>query len=568
MRGISFLSSLLLSISLTATAATTLKQRMLNEFESIFNSFDVGYAPKEWKKAEMGFDLYAKADEVRQKINSQDLTVPQYQRLVSDFVLSTKDYHVSIRFLSTEKASLPFSVLEAKGRFFIAYVDRKKLTKTTFPYDVGDELLLMNGRPVNDIVKELTTPLGGNRAETDRALATMYLTKRSKRFYSDIPSGPMELLIAQKKDGAKKKFQIIWDYTPEKVNFVNNGLTPKFPTLNLNPLERRSMEVDRFNDFAEVFNAAEDPTGLGNRASVLPALGEEVAFEGGAAFNAKVYKMVDGKKVGFIRIPSYSEQSPALFATLFQMMVSSLEKQTDMLVIDQMNNPGGSVFYLYQLASILADQPLKTPLHEMSLTTSDIQDTIAILDVLPRINDDDTAKAVLGQSASGYPVTYEFSKFLLGFYNFLLSEWNAGKRLTTPFYLYGVDHINPSASNYSKPILILTNALDFSGGDFFPAIMQDNGRATIMGANTAGAGGYVLQAEMPSSLGLQGFRYTASHAIRANGQPIENLGVAPDVPYSLTANDLQNEYADFTIAIKAQIYSMLRQAELKAEGNK
>ena len=42
---------------------------------------------------------------------------------------------------------------------------------------------------------------------------------------------------------------------------------------------------------------------------------------------------------------------------------------------------------------------------------------------------------------TGGAFTYEFAKFTLEFGRFLISEWNAGKTITDPYHIYGVDMI-------------------------------------------------------------------------------------------------------------------------------
>src|SRR5690606_18873159 len=130
---------------------------------------------------------------------------------------------------------------------------------------------------------------------------------------------------------------------------------------------------------------------------------------------------------------------------------------------------------------------------------------------------------------------------------------------TDPYPLYGIDVIEPHAMvRYTKPVLILTNSMDFSGGDFFPAMMQDNKRAIIFGEKTAGAGGFVVTDIFPNFLGIQDFSYTASLAERKDHRPIENLGVQPDVPYKISVNDLTRNYVEYVQAIKKELKKMER----------
>jgi C-terminal processing protease CtpA/Prc len=106
--------------------------------------------------------------------------------------------------------------------------------------------------------------------------------------------------------------------------------------------------------------------------------------------------------------------------------------------------------------------------------------------------------------------------------------------------------------------MVLINELDFSGGDFFPAIMQDNKRAVILGTRTAGAGGYVLQYQFPNLSGIYLFSLTGSLAERDGGDMIENLGVTPDVGYELTPDDLEFGYQGYKSKIVSTMEEMLK----------
>jgi hypothetical protein len=164
-------------------------------------------------------------------------------------------------------------------------------------------------------------------------------------------------------------------------------------------------------------------------------------------------------------------------------------------------------------------------------------------------------------------VNYQELLFLKAYCELILEEWNQGQTLTRPTPILGIDKINPHPRyQYTKPILILINELDFSGGDFMPAILQDNQRAILFGARTAGAGGYISVFEFPNTHGIEKCSYTASIAERSNFQKIENLGITPDIEYQVTLDDIQNGYRSYIIAVNQAIESSIQQeAEAKEE---
>jgi C-terminal processing protease CtpA/Prc len=133
---------------------------------------------------------------------------------------------------------------------------------------------------------------------------------------------------------------------------------------------------------------------------------------------------------------------------------------------------------------------------------------------------------------------------------FILSELKAGRRLTNPTYIFGVEQIKPNPTvQYTKPIIVLINELDFSAADFFAAVMQDNKRATLFGVRTSGAGGAVKSVEFPNQFGIEHLAYTWTIAMRPIGKPIENLGVQPDEQYQITADDLRTAFAGYGKAL-------------------
>jgi hypothetical protein len=570
-----------------APGDTSLADDLIGNLYVMRSVYKAEYAPADWKKKYANYDLDTEFNKALAAIQANpNLTLAQSRIILKNFIYSMKDYHTSISFVSTEAATLPISIKGTDSKFYIVYIDRTKLPESAFPYHIGDEVVSFGGKATKDAVAAVQAEVPAAIASTDKALAEMYLTRRTGARGYVVPQGPISLEILPAGAKATQTFQMIWDYTPEKVDprgALSRGPNPfpVLPALNEDVTEVAPTKTDKVKIFRPMMNVKLDdgaapvtptpnPYELGGKKTFTPTLGTQIwKSADGDVFDAYIYKEAGGKLVGYLRIPQYEVEpiaSDSATRTPYQRAVAEFardialfESTTDSMIIDQVNNPGGSVFYLYALGSMLATQPMQTALHRMSITQADVQAALVQIQQLASVKtDDDAQKLITPDQTDGFPVGYETARFTLDYDRFIVNQWNSGRKLTDAFWIGGVDQINPAETHYTKPILLLINNLDFSGGDFFPAMMQDNKRVTIMGSRTSGAGGYVNDVPVPNNVGINAFRCTESIAERVNLNPIENLGVTPDVPYVMTENDFANNYADYVKAIKAEIVSLTK----------
>jgi hypothetical protein len=554
---------------------TLTKKRVLSDLDCIHNFFEVKYAPKFWKHDFANWDLDNSIEEAKNKVESYPSpTLKECQIIVRDFFNSTRDYHVGVRFFSTESATLPFLVKGAEGRYFVCYVDRDHLNTWQFPFEEGDEILTFDKQPIHDVVQELRLQeFGNNTLETDQALAELALTHRRGDLGQFIPSGKVEITGQKRGESKKTTVALSWSYTPEKIRDLSKlGFKPELQTAlqvedgekDLSNLLAKSqffqkMMVSSLWDKSYVGGFTElNKHALGARKSFIPVLGKRIwKAPSDAFFDGYIFETASGKKIGYIRLPHYMGDEEELHE--FGLTMNLFQKKTDALVIDQINNPGGSVFYLYALAAALTDKPLYTPKHRIAMTQEEVYTAHLLMPFLEQVTNDETARLVLGETLGGYPVDYQFIVLMKKFCNFLVEQWEEGKLYSDPTFLFGVDEIRPHPRyRYTKPVLLLVNSLDFSGGDFFPAILQDNKRATVLGTRTAGAGGYVLGIEFPNHSGIKGFVMTGSLAERIDKRPIENLGIRPDIQYDLTVTDLQEDYKEYVSVILDAVESLFK----------
>ena len=286
-----------------------------------------------------------------------------------------------------------------------------------------------------------------------------------------------------------------------------------------------TMAFSRANDL----RAPDDPLGMGRLRSWVPILNKTIWFDSGDMESGRLFAYIfllsEDKSAGYVRVPDYDRSEERL--SHFEKLIEKFEIETELLVLDQVNNAGGSMHQMYAIASMLALEPMEVPRH-----------TVVIDDELIEI-----AKDVVAYEDEEDPERVKYCKLLI-------SERSAGRgtggRNSTPLYLDGVGTIEPNKTRYTKPIVILNNVKTASAAEYLAAILQDNNRATVFGETSAGAANCPRGAPTASMKDLMQrlnmeiqIPWTSSR--RTTGDIIENLGIAPDAAYQSTDEDIRSK---------------------------
>lgn len=570
--------------------------RMQRDFGTIENVFQAKYGPLYWKQTSLNWDLAREIDNARTSISAAPSpTLLVYRLALKQFLSTMKDYHVSASFYSTESSSLPFTVAGAEGRYFITQLWYDPTNSSLQRLNIGDEVVAFDKKLIKDVIMDLRNSDGEHsNPETDERLAQLSLTRRSAAAGFVVPTGQVAVTLRKANSTTTVDLPFTWTYKPDQLHTPSlHALSPEEETheddyccldnrlmqhdheLFLTQQFKKSDErVSEESKDEEVTNVsahvqfdnvdmavpAVDFNEIGGRNSFLPQLGQVVwQTPDSNSFNAYLFQTASGKVVGYVRIPSYEHGTAAKVQEFAQLMGFFQSANTSGLIVDQLNNPGGAFFYFYALASHLTNKPLVAAKHHLTLTQGDFVEANQAVDQLSKVTTDAAAKAALGTDITGYPVNAALAAQMLAYNSFIVKQWNSGNTFTDAFPLFGITALPPATSlTYTKPIIVLVNGLDFSCGDFFPALLQDNQRALLFGSRTAGAGGFIAEMKYSNPFGTSAIQYTASIAERYTNKPIENLGVTPDVVYNITADDLQNNYRGYVNALMSTLESYLQ----------
>lgn len=376
---------------------------------------DVKYAPKAWKESLFGWSLIDSTNQAKKMlILEENPSVGYCQKVLSQYFASLHDYHAGVTFHATEQSYLPYTLkISEEGRCFIVDVHTYSSAIAS-----GDELLEFNGVPIKDA---LSSVCFGRGSDADFATAARYLTFRSASLGQEVPSGVVNLKI-RRPSGLERMVTVKWRYTPEHVADLSL-IAPlvKSPQVELSCKSRcyrstwkRYAERSLFTNnmvpyfWSEFSNRYKkgffSDYNIGSKRGFLPNFGHIVWEETSGPFHAYIFSCLDkegnSRRLGFIRLATYAwMESEDLDDSIapwedFAKLIQFFSSETEGLIIDQTNNPGGSVLYMYGLLSMLTDQPLNVPQHRMILTQDEVQAALDWLDLLENVETDRQAQDV------------------------------------------------------------------------------------------------------------------------------------------------------------------------------
>lgn len=569
------------------------EKAMLKDMEGIRHVASVRYAPAKWKQKLFGWDLDSTFDLARQRvITEKPKTVKAFQNIVKSVFLSAKDYHAQMMFYSTEQASFPLDIKGSSGRYFIVPWngggygsshfhlmegdDSERIMETVASW-VGSEVLKINGVPIHTVVEKIIdTELGGDRSPTGYALAEKLVFNRQGALGQKIPSGYFEIAFKLPGEDEGRLYALPWLYMPEEIkDQVKSNNRQKSVGRAASILKPQTSALDIVNqDYSVAFAAdllacghykkrdtkkeleeesLEEEEEIDRREkSFIPPLGK-VLWETNPDdyLYAYLYENAAGQRIGYLCIPTFKqgERESEKIASVMQ----AFDQESDALVIDVTDNPGGNLFFMYSVLAMLTDVPMKTLSTEQIITQEDVFSALQLIELC---SDGHMSHQELPKVLFGYPMSDDVIADMKSFANRIIKSWNSGHRMTRR----GTGELRAIMPHprvqYTKPVLVLVNEMSFSCGDIFPAILQDNGRAVIFGKKTAGAGGAVRFYHHASQMGIVGFSLTNSLVYRLDETPIENKGVTPNIRYEITCRDLQENYVDYIEAVNHAIGEM------------
>src|SRR5438093_13358913 len=298
----------------------------------------------------MGFDLL-NTDPWLAKIRATKNDLDFYEVMVS-YVASLNDAHDFYAVPSNFVARLNFGVDIYDGKLLVDTITRSRLPVATFPFQVGYELVSIDGKDAQQILGGLLQyEIAANPRSTQR-LAASLLTTRPQQVMphaADVPD--VSTVVFRRPDGGVETYQIPWTKTGLPLVNVGRYVTPsqapgdkkliddgpeaeKFPDY-MNPLlqlwncKLPDRTVNGFGAQSPIF-VASMPAGFTRRLGATADVFYSGTFQSG------------GFKIGYIRIPSFSPPNSTTAINIFRGEIAFLEQNTDGLIIDDMRNPGGS----------------------------------------------------------------------------------------------------------------------------------------------------------------------------------------------------------------------------------
>jgi len=571
-----------------ASAQLTTEQK-IHDFEDLAGLFAKRYAPYEWKKLLFGFDALEIGTWLDRTAQSADDL--EFFELSLEYVASLDDTHSSYAMPSSFVASLGLAVDIYDNRVLVEAIDRTRLPALQYPFQIGDALISIDGKGVEDWIAEFSRFLKrANPRSTRRSVADFLTFRPQSRVPRVIDLGDAATVVIERAGGFQETYTIPWVKTGVPLRWI--GPVPSPSRAARDEFATNESVPSYLEPWLELTNfrlAENDPLlrgetvspdgdvvprryvlGLGQRSPVfagaLPASFVQRLGRTATDFHFSGVYQAEGMRIGYLRIPNFAP--PDITSAIAELRTEILffEQNTDGLVVDVMRNTGGGC-YMLNVASYLIPYPFYFFGEEIRVT-------------IARINS--IQSALEGALRAGAPPS------LIAIYTEMLNQLQAAYRenrgMTPPIPACSLQlHNNQPARDpqgnviaYTKPLIVLVDEFTISAGDIFAAMLQDNQRGPLVGTRTNGAGGsvtgFVAGTYSEATTGNTNSLVARIAPVAITGYPtahyIENIGAHADVRLDyMTKENLVTGGRPFVDAFTSMIVAHIRGGLIDPEGS-
>jgi len=545
----------------------------------LYSKFGANYAPLEYKQSLFGFD-YTELKSKYLEAAAETANNQEFYNLTHQFVAEFKDAHTSMTLTASGRPGrekvvyLGFTGRREGDNFVVTELAPTiNQAETSYPITVGTIISKIDGVPLTQYIKEVSSKYRTTgRDDSDlTALMPRLFTRLSTRgplpegqdvtltvvdgesevdvivpwiskdlftYQNDITAAAKAAQEAnvggaegsQDDDSAPTSSSYILSDKNDKVPFALIGFDGSPVNFDMGQALRKKLSfTGRLSSMQIVHDVA---TWTSKVASLKKATAQEkleavrTLPEGAVVLNeATIYPAyifpveIDEKIImmGYMLVDTFSPEGNPMDevkATLQKMQKFGVQD----LVIDTINNGGGSLVLLMELAQALRNDVVEMPKIQIGLNEGWIDS----------LED--------GVYAAPSDAEKELNRRLL---SELLAYKAQGLRISPKESAYSLNTLVPY---YLKPhtelkknfnVTVLVNEMCASACDIFAGIVQDTKIGTLVGANTMGAGGNVVSYSQSPNANID-VRQTESLLVRSSGGYIENVGVKPDVEMSVS----------------------------------
>lgn len=531
------------------------------DFMQLVGLYAKNYAPYELKRDLFGFDLY-KIQPWLDQINksTDDLT---FYDILTKYVASLHDFHDEFITPGFFEAWLHMDADVYDGKVLIGDIDRSYLPRTEFPFQVGDEIVSVDGTAAQDLVQSFIPYAinGSGNPVSQMRLAAASILDRYQGFMPKAGLvGDNATVVVKRQNGNVETYTIAWDKIGVPLITVGRVPTPhttasssqtagsefasgrrpaprhrsnpwglwQGPPANIAPdSEPAYMQGLKKLRYAQAYTAAPiRSAGLNPFDNPAPVFNPPPGFKlrlGAKATDQFISgTFPDGKSnVGFIRIYTMEPSNSTTALNQFVTEMLYFQQNTDALVVDVMGNGGGSLCYSQELAQGLIPNTFRG-------AGLDLRATEFWLEAF--------STSLASAQLDGAPqwIVELYTQYVSAIQQALAEDRGDTGPLPICGPSFDANPLTDSKGNnlaYTKPILLLTDNFTGSAGESFAMFLQDNKRVTVFGTRTSGGGGNVVEYDYNATDYSEGSaRVTLGLLNRA--QPVATPGF-PAGPYSI-----------------------------------